>query len=67
MQKSRTIYNMEINTDRFDDEQTETVSLEVNEEYPEQIKIEIFQERRRTKLEFIMLYKWIIKELESFT
>jgi hypothetical protein len=58
MKKTRTEYILEI--------EEEIVNIEVNEEYPTDLKISIIQERRRTKEEFIRLYGGIIKKLESF-
>ena len=43
-----------------------TVWVEVNEEYTEHIRIEIYQERRRTKEEYIKLYMDILEELMKF-
>lgn len=58
MKKTRTEYIFEI--------EDESIKIEVNEEYPTDIRIQIYQERRRTKDEFIKLYEWIIKELKNF-
>lgn len=58
MKKTRTEYILEI--------ENETVKIEVNEEYPTDMKISIIQERRRTKEEFIRLYEWIINKLKNF-
>lgn len=58
MKKTRTEYILEI--------EEEIIKIEVNEEYPTDVKISIIQERRRTKDEFIKLYEWIIKKLKSF-
>lgn len=58
MKKTRTEYIFDI--------EDESIKIEVNEEYPTDIRIQIYQERRRTKDEFIELYEWIIKELKNF-
>jgi len=42
------------------------IKIELNEEAPEHIRVQTYQERRRTKEEFIRLYEWIIRELKSF-
>lgn len=49
MKKTRTEYIFEI--------EDESIKIEVNEEYPTDIRIQIYQERRRTKDEFIKLYE----------
>lgn len=41
------------------------VRVIVNEEAETHIKVENYQDRWRSKEEFIKLYKWIIKELEA--
>jgi hypothetical protein len=43
------------------------VELEVNEEAPQYIRIKTMQDVRRTKTEYIEMYKQIIKELKDFT
>ena len=59
--KTEYIFNIKWKSDYVDD-----VRIEVNEEYSTHIRVTSYQERRRTKEEFIRLYEWIIKELKSF-
>lgn len=49
MKKTRTEYIFDI--------EDESIKIEVNEEYPTDIRIHIYQDRRRTKDEFIKLYE----------
>ena len=64
IKKIQTEYN--INIQANDDlDFPDDVKLIVNEWRPEHIKIEIYQDRRRTAEEFIKLYEWIIKALNS--
>lgn len=60
--KSEYVFDVQANDD---ESYPDTIKLEINDEFKQHIKITYFNERRRTKEEFIKLYKWIIEELEK--
>ena len=56
-----------VKTEYISNFNNESVKFEVNEEYPEHIRVSVFQERWRTKQEWISLYRKVIQELKDFT
>ena len=67
MKKSQTNYYTDILLCQWPhDTYSESITLEIDEETKNHIKIMYYQDRWRTKEEFIQLFKEIIKELEKF-
>lgn len=62
--KSEYVFQVQANNDTS---YPDDVRVIVNEGAETHIKVEMYQDRWRSKEEFIKLYKWIIKELENLT